>query len=76
MTAMRCRRLAAPPVLIVLLIASTGLTGCYQRVVGVKNDPGYEGRIYEPNLKENGSTGSGDVDRTDTKDYSADPDGG
>lgn len=80
MPTMRCRRLAATPVLLLLFVALTCLPGCYRRVVGVKNDPGYEGRVYEPNLeesgKENGSSGSGNVDRTDTKDYSADSNGG
>jgi len=39
-----------------VVVASTllplALGGCYRRVVGVKNDPGYEGKVYEPNLKE------------------------
>jgi|GEM_PF-1100685 len=77
MPSMRCRRLAATPVLLLVFVALTCLPGCYRRVVGVKNDPGYEGRVYEPNLQENGEqNGSGNVDRTDTKDYSADSNGG
>ena len=42
--------------LVAVVLASTLLPlvlgGCYRRVVGVKNDPGYEGKVYEPNLKE------------------------
>lgn len=26
--------------------------GCYRRVVGVKNNPNYQGKVYEPNLEE------------------------
>ena len=26
--------------------------GCYKRVVGVKNAPGYYGPVYEPNVSE------------------------
>lgn len=28
------------------------LPGCYRRVVSVKNNPGYQGKVYEANLPE------------------------
>lgn len=38
--------------LLAALVASTSLTGCYRRVVGVKGDASsYDGKVYEPNLK-------------------------
>ena len=39
----------------VLLAAATSVlatAGCYSRVVGVKNAPGYTGEVYEPNVEE------------------------
>ena len=37
-----------------LLIAATATLqiGCYRRVVGVKNAPGYNGTVYEANVDE------------------------
>ncbi len=44
---------AAVPWLLVAAVAATSLTGCYRRVVGVKGDASsYDGKVYEPNLKE------------------------
>jgi hypothetical protein len=46
-------RLGGPgSVLLAVAIVSVALPGCYRRVVGVKNNPGYEGKVYEPNLKD------------------------
>lgn len=39
-------------VLLVHGLLAIGASGCYRRVVGVKNNPGYEGKVYEPNLKD------------------------
>lgn len=47
------RTIAALPWLLVAAIAATSLSGCYRRVVGVKGDASsYDGKVYEPNLKE------------------------
>jgi hypothetical protein len=46
-------RTAIRTMILVAATASLLLTaGCYSRVVGVKNAPGYTGDVYEPNVKE------------------------
>lgn len=35
-----------------LVVAFVACSGCYKRVVGVKNDPGYTGPVYEQNVEE------------------------
>lgn len=42
------------------LVICVGLGGCYTRVVGVKNDPGYTGPVYEQNVE----SGNEDLFRT------------
>lgn len=47
------RRGAASILIGIFVIAcSAGSSGCYRRVVGVSNDSGYEGKVYEPNLRD------------------------
>ena len=46
----RHRRL--PIAALAATVGCASLGGCYTRVVGVKNDPGYTGPVYEQNVEE------------------------
>ena len=47
------RSLATLPWLLVAAVAASSLGGCYRRVVCVKGDASsYDGKVYEPNLKD------------------------
>ena len=35
-----------------LILGTLASSGCYRRVVGAKNAPGYTGPVYEENVKE------------------------
>lgn len=48
----RPRTPAVPILAIAALVVGLASSGCYRRVVGVKNDPAYDGKVYEPNLKD------------------------
>lgn len=53
--------------IVLLATAATMLAtaGCYTRVVGVKNAPGYTGDVYEPNVEE----GNENLFKTKTRTY-------
>ncbi|MCH2161766.1 MAG: hypothetical protein MK085_07820 [Phycisphaerales bacterium] len=43
--------------------------GCYKRVVGTKNAPGYTGMVYESNLGEGEQEGNESLFRVETRTY-------
>ena len=57
-----------------LLALSVGVfaastSGCYKRVVGVKNSPGYTGSVYESNLGEGKQEGNESLFQIEKRTY-------
>lgn len=48
---------------------TTLATGCYQRVVGVSNSPGYTGKVYESNLGEGKQEGNESLFQVEKRTY-------
>ena len=48
---------------------TTLATGCYQRVVGVTNSPGYTGKVYESNLGEGKQEGNESLFQVEKRTY-------
>ena len=46
-----------------------GLSGCYKRVVGVSNAPGYTGKVYESNLGEGDQEGNESIFQVEKRTY-------
>ena len=48
---------------------TTLATGCYQRVVGVSNSPGYTGKVYKSNLGEGKQEGNENLFQVEKRTY-------
>lgn len=45
------------------------LSGCYKRVVGVSNSPGYTGKVYQSNLGEGKQEGNESLFQVEKRTY-------
>ena len=53
---------------LVVMVAALPL-GCYKRVVGTKNAPGYTGLVYESNLGEGDQDGNESLFQVETRTF-------